>query len=246
MLSRKAQGAGGHGGIPVLEEPNVLLYAPLNGHTNIFTGPGGVNPTYTPNGMIGASAQPTVQFDNTTSAFAEFSSSAVTGSANNTYILADTAAAANIGVTRTQISVQFWMRYNADVGNYYQLGVAGSGRAKIQARRGNSASYFYEDEGWSSTGSSSRIVGGSWYLTSGQWQHYYQAFVRNGLYYVAVDGVMRTGTSNFDATYDFDPTAWFSLGGPTPSAQRFQEVIVRNDVPYTTNFTPPTAPLLVF
>jgi hypothetical protein len=234
---------------PVLTDTSIILYAPLNGHTDVFTGPGGVAPTFVANGMVGAAGRPVVQFDYSKAAFPEYYASAAPGTASDEYILADTTAAANIGVTRTSLSFEFWVYYTGGQGGLIQIGAHGAGRAALFILRGSTGLSFYEDEGWSSSGSSSRRVGSNRALPADTWSHIYMGFVRNGNSYTAVNGTMEVVTSNFDATYDFDPTALLYLGTnvfPRPTDYPLQELIVRDTVPYTTNFTPPTSPLLVF
>ena len=241
----RAKRDGNWPGAQNLNDPAVILYAPFNGDANVFTGPGGVNPTYTLDGFVGGSAQPTIQYDTNIVAFSEYSASAHSGANANEHILADTAVSNNIGVTRDTLSVEFWIYSTGDQGGLIQIGIPGSGRASLVIYRTSSGVIFYEDEGWSSSGSSARIVGSIRTLPTNTWTHLYMGFVRNGNSYTAVNGTMETVTSNFDATYDFDPTAVLYLGNDyfgRVSSNRYQELIVRNTVPYTSSFTPATSP----
>lgn len=241
----RAQRDGNWPGEPVLNDPNVILYAPFNGNAHVFTGPGGTNPTYTLDGFVGGSAQPTIQYDTGVVAFSEYTASALSGANANEHILADTTVANNIGVTRNTFSLEFWVYSTGDQGGLINIGIPGSGRAALYISLISSGLAFYEDEGWSSNGSSARIVGGVRTLPTNAWTHIYMGFVRNGNSYTAINGTMATVTSNFDATYDFDPTAVLYLGrdyAGSVSSNRYQELIVRNSVPYTSSFTPGTSP----
>ena len=150
----------------------------------------------------------------------------------------------------TPLSIEFWFYCsNAATGNYARLlswgGYFETGTGfEVETSSGDYDKFiFYEFLG---TGVNRRSVG-TYQLTANDWNHIYWAFQPSGSSYVGINGTIYTTSGSY--IDNFAPTVDLHLL-KTPNAADdavrgyIQEFIVRDSVPYTSNFTPSTTPLV--
>jgi hypothetical protein len=148
------------------------------------------------------------------------------------------------------LSIEFWF-YNSNAlsGSYARLvswggyHVSGTG-IEFETSSGNAASVrFYEFTG---SGGNRRSIGHNKSITANAWNHIYWAFQPSGDSYLGINGVV-TSTSgayinNFAPVVDLHLLKTANDSDDSMKGY-IQEVIVRNTVPYTANFTPSTTSL---
>jgi len=148
------------------------------------------------------------------------------------------------------LSIQFWYyASNAGTGSYARLlswgGYFSSGTGVEFETKSNDYDYFDFFEFTGSGGSRRRV--GIYQLTANAWNHIYWAFQPSGSSYVAVNGTITETSGSYIS--NFAPVVDLHLL-KTPAEDYhalkgyIQEFIVRDTVPYTSNFTPTTTPLL--
>ena len=147
------------------------------------------------------------------------------------------------------LSIQFWFycsnaASNGDArllswGGYHSSGTG----FEIESNGSDYDSFiFYEFTG---SGTARRSLG-TYQLTANAWNHIYWAFQPSGGSYVGIDGTVTSIANAY--INNFAPTVDLHLL-KTPSAADdavegyVQELIIRDTVPYTSNFTPTTVPL---
>jgi len=149
------------------------------------------------------------------------------------------------------LSIQFWYyASNAGTGTYSRLiswgGYFSTGTGfEVETASGDyDMLRFYEFTG---SGNSRRSVGNNVQLNTNAWNHIYWAFQPSGSSYVAVNGTITETSGSYIS--NFAPVVDLHLL-KTPAEDYhalkgyIQEFIVRDTVPYTSNFTPTTTPLL--
>lgn len=234
-------------------EREVLLYATFDstvGDTsvNIYSGDGSVKPTIVSSGMIAVGTG--TEISNNQSTMVGYETSAYSpGTATNQYWEAISSVSSNMVVgSSSPISFQFWW-YNSGVvtGGFGRVlcfdgySTSGSG-IEIESSGTNASSWiFYEYSG----AAGNRSSRGTYTLATNTWHHIYWAIdPTGGNSYVGINGNV-TSFSNYLTS--FSPTTNLMLGGNdfnNCSRGYFQELIVRKDIPYTSNFTPTTTGLL--
>lgn len=149
------------------------------------------------------------------------------------------------------LSIEFWFYCsNAASGNYARMlswgGYHASGTGfEVETSNTDYDSFiFYEFTG---SGTANRRSVGTYQLTANDWNHIYWAFQPSGSSYVGINGTIYTTSGSYIS--NFAPTVDLHLLKTPLSADDavrgyIQEFIVRDSVPYTSNFTPSTTPLL--
>ena len=246
--------SGGSGG-PTLSS-NVLLYAPFYPQNNGSTTAAayylsGVNHILDSQAFVSAGGAQTVTSGFTEKMTGASSAAYSPGNSGDGWTLNSTISN-NIEVgSSSPISIEFWWFNNQSLSRSYGRlfswgGYFDSGSGfEIESNGTSTTSYiFYEFKGLQAN----RRTVGTYTLNSG-WNHIYWASPTNGngTSYVGINGTIYTfGTylTGFNPASESlslgtaDGTNTYNSGG------YWQELIVRNTIPYTSNFTPSTTPLL--
>jgi len=231
--------------------PDVLLYSSFNGTSgdtavDVYSGDGSSLPVIVSNGMTATGGS---NLSNAYSKVSGFTTSAYTPSAGSDYWGSITSVTNNLKVGSTSpISFEFWWYNGGSVsGSYGRLltfdGYSTSGTGiEIESNGTNTSSWIFYEYSGSAGARSSR---GTYTLATNNWHHIYWAIdPTGGSSYVGINGTV-SSFSNYLS--NFSPTRDLFLGGNdipnNGSSGYFQNLIVRNTIPYTSNFTPSTLPI---
>lgn len=242
--------------VPVDLSSDILLFASFNGTNgdttaDVYSGDGTVSPLLVSDGIL---ANGSSSLSNVESQMVGYTTSGYTpASSGSDYWEVISAVNNNMLVgSSSPISFEFWWYNSGFVSSSYSRLLAfdgyftsGSG-IEIESNSTNTSSWiFYEFTG-SANNRSSR---GTYTMGTNQWHHIYWAIdPTGGPSYVGINGTVST-FSNYLSS--FSPTVPLTLGGlgtgdsnNRSSRGYFQHLVVRNTIPYTSNFTPSTTPLL--
>ena len=152
--------------------------------------------------------------------------------------------------TASPLSIQFWF-YCSNAGNgawarllsWGGYNVSGTGFEIETSSTDYDKFIFYEFTG---SGNSRRSLGTK-QLTANAWNHIYWAFQPSGSSYLGINGTVTATSGSYIS--NLAPVVDLHLLKSPADASRssrgyIQEFIVRDTVPYTSNFTPTTVPLV--
>lgn len=240
-------------GQPILDS-DVLLYVPFTGANGSTTADGYVlsGGTHTlTSDVFDAEGNAVVNADQSKMDGATTSAYSPAGSSVDGWHLDSTISSGLEVGSSSPLSIQFWFYCsNAGSGGYARLlswggyHVSGTGFEIESSNTDYDSFIFYEFTG---SGTANRRSLGTYQLTANAWNHIYWAFQPNSGSYVGINGTV-TNTANSYIS-NFAPTVDLHLL-KTPSAADdavkgyVQELIIKDTVPYTANFTPTTVPLI--
>lgn len=234
-------------------DSDILLYVPFtdtNGSTAAdgYVLSGGTH-TLTSD-VFSAAGNATINTDQTKMSGSSTSAYSPAGANSDGWVLDSTISSGLEVGSSSPLSIQFWFYCsNAASGNYARLlswggyHVSGTG-FEIETSNADYDSFiFYEFTG---SGGARRSVG-TYQLTANDWNHIYWAFQPSGSSYVGINGTIYTTSGSYIS--NFAPTVDLHLLKTPSNADDavkgyVQELIIRDTVPYTSNFTPSTTPLL--
>lgn len=228
---------------------NILLYSPFDDTNNNTTARAYVKGTGLVSNAWSAQGNAVISTGQTNMSGTSTSGYVPAGQVADGWKLDSTISTGLEVGSASPLSLEFWFyNSNASSGSYARLlswggfHVSGTG-IEFEADGLTSTSYIFFEFTGSST---SRRNLGVKTLTANAWNHIYWAFQPSGDSYLGINGVV-TSTSGAYIN-NFAPTVDLHLL-KTPNNQEdsvkgyVQEFIVRNTVPYTSNFTPSTTQL---
>ena len=234
-------------------DSDVLLYVPFTDANGSTTADGYVlsGGTHTlTSDVFSAAGNATINTDQTKMSGSSTSAYGPAGTTNDGWVLDSTISSGLEVGSSSPLSIQFWFYCsNAGTdtfarllswGGYYE---SGTGFEVETASSDYDRFIFYEFTG---SGTTRRSLG-TYQLTANAWNHIYWAFQPSGDSYVGIDGTVTTISGSY--INNLAPTVdlhLFKTTGNSDGASKgyIQEFIVRDTVPYTSNFTPTTTPLL--
>lgn len=235
-------------------DSDVLLYVPFTDADSSTTADGyvlsGGTHTFTSD-VFSAAGNAIINTDQTKMDSSSTAAYSPAGQKADGWVLDSTISTGLEVGSSSPLSIQFWYyASNAGTGSYARLlswgGYYSTGTGiEFETKSTDYDRFdFFEFTG---SGSTRRLVGSGLYLNSNAWNHIYWAFQPSGSSYLGINGTITVTSGSYIS--NFAPVVDLHLL-KTPSESDdalkgyIQEFIVRDTVPYTSNFTPTTTPLL--
>jgi len=235
-----------------LLDANILLYASFDGTDgatafDAYIGNGTTGShiltsnTFTTGGGADLSTVQTTMSGANTSAY-------IPPTSNSQWVTSSTATAAiNVG-SSSPFSIQFWVYMTGSQETTFARLFSFGGRLDTGTgpeieTASSPPSYVFRE--YAGTDTDYRQLT-SESLASNTWHHIYWALDPSGNSYLGLNGTVTSYSSYLSSIGPIDGNLHLGnyFGGSRALETFFQELIIRNDIPYTSNFTPSTTPLL--